>query len=352
MSLPALDKEAVKTYYGEVLTKSKDLKTNACRCGVEGLSPSVKAALAEINDEVMSRFYGCGSPIPPLLEGAVVLDLGCGTGRDVFVAARLAGPKGRVIGVDMTEEQVAVAQRNLKSQMQRFGYDVPNVAFHLGGMEDLRSAGIADHSVDVVMSNCVINLAPVKKAVFAEIFRVLKPGGELIFSDVFADRRVPLHLQTDPELHGECLAGALYWEDFRRLLADLGCRDVRILSSRKLEIGSREVEDRIGMVDFRAVTVRAFALPSLEDRCEDYGQSAVYEGGIPDHPHAFDLDVHHRFITGKPMLVCGNTASMLTDTRYAGHFTVTGDRSIHFGLFNCGPAPMPAPESTQPGACC
>ncbi len=345
-----LNKDAIKEYYGTILQGSHDLKTSACSCTDDGLTPSVKSALSEINDEVIQRFYGCGSPIPPVLDGCTVLDLGCGTGRDVFVAAKLTGPAGRVIGVDMTEEQLTVARRNLDTQMQRFGYASPNVEFRHGYMEDLRAADIADDSVDVVMSNCVINLSPDKEAVFSEIFRVLKPGGELIFSDVFAGRRVPLDLQADPVLHGECLAGALYSEDFRRMLLNLGIRDYRILSSRRLELGSREIEEKIGMVDFHSVTVRVFNLPALEDRCEDYGQTATYDGGITDWPHYFDLDDHHRFITGKPMLVCGNTAAMLQETRYGKHFTVTGDRSVHYGAFDCGPAS--ATEQATGGTCC
>lgn len=346
-----LNKDAIKEYYGTILQGSHDLKTSACCCTDEGMPPSVKAALADINDEVIRRFYGCGSPIPPLLDDCTVLDLGCGTGRDVFVAAKLAGPRGRVIGIDMTTEQLDVARRNLPSQMARFGYATSNVEFRQGYMEDLKSAGIEDHSVDVVMSNCVINLSPDKEAVFSEIFRVLKPGGELIFSDVFAGRRVPMHLQADPILHGECLAGAMYREDFRRLLRALGCPDYRVLSSRRLELGSREIEEKIGMVDFYSVTVRAFRLSSLEDLCEDYGQTATYLGTIPDWPHYFDLDDHHRLITRKPMLVCGNTASMLQETRYRDHFAITGDRSVHYGAFDCAPATQ-ADRPRAGGACC
>ncbi len=347
-----LNKDAIKEYYGTILQGSKDLKTSACSCTDDGLTPSVKSALCEINDEVIQRFYGCGSPIPAVLDGCTVLDLGCGTGRDVFVAAKLTGPTGNVIGVDMTEEQLSVAHRNLDTQMERFGYASPNVEFRHGYMEDLRAAGIADHSVDVVMSNCVINLSPDKEAVFSEIFRVLKPGGELIFSDVFSGRRVPLDLQADPVLHGECLAGALYREDFRRLLLNLGIRDYRVLSSRRLELGSREIEEKIGMVDFYSVTVRVFNLPGLEDICEDYGQTATYDGGITDWPHHFDLAEHHRFIAGKPMLVCGNTAAMLQETRYAKHFTVTGDRSVHYGAFDCGPPKSECSGKVGGGACC
>ncbi|MBF0128157.1 MAG: methyltransferase domain-containing protein [Magnetococcales bacterium] len=348
-----LDPENVKHYYGTVLQGSGDLKTSACCTADEPLSPRIRTALAHIDDEILGRYYGCGSPLPPLLEGCTVLDLGCGSGRDVYLASQLAGATGRVIGVDMTGEQLAVARRHLEPQMVRFGYATPNVIFHQGRMEDLAAVGIADHSVDVVISNCVLNLSPDKRAVFGEIFRVLKPGGELYFSDVFSGRRVPTTLRTDPVLHGECLAGALYREDFRRLLRDVGCLDHRLTASRRITLDNPEVETKIGMIDFHSVTVRAFKLAALEDLCEDYGQVAIYRGTIPDWPHHFDLDDHHRFPTGKPLLVCGNTAAMLQETRYHPHFTVQGDRSTHFGPFDCAPAVAKTIDAGGVGgACC
>lgn len=350
MSLNGSTREHVKAYYGHELTGTADLKTSTCCTLGDDLTPRMKAALANVNDEVLSRFYGCGSPLPPLMDRCTVLDLGCGTGRDVFVAAQLTGPQGRVIGVDMTDGQLEVAQRNVGSQMERFGYAESNADFRHGYLEDLAELGIEDASIDIVISNCVLNLSPDKDAVFSEIFRVLKPGGELYFSDVFAGRRVPKDLQMDPVLHGECLAGALYREDFRRILQRAGCPDYRVVSSRRISLDSPEVEARIGMVDFYSETIRAFKIANLEDRCEDYGQVATYRGTMPDWPHHFDLDDHHRFLRDKPMLVCGNTAAMLGETRYAPHFSVVGDRSTHFGPFECHPAA--GQVASDGGACC
>jgi len=337
MSQEEFDIGKLKEYYGKVLQKSEDLQTSACCCTDEELTPSIKEALGEINDEIISRFYGCGSPLPPLLEGCKILDLGCGSGRDAYVAARLAGPAGYVVGVDMTDEQLAVAKSNLDSQMRRFNYTTANIDFRQGYIEDLKAMDIADNSMDVVISNCVLNLSPHKRQVFSEIFRVLKPGGELYFSDVFCGRRIPKKFHQDPVLHGECLAGAMYREDFRRLLRELGCPDFREINCRRISIDNQEIEARIGMIDFYSITVRAFKLHDLEDICEDYGQVATYLGGIPDFPHFFDLDDHHHFIPGKPLLVCGNTAAMLQESRFAPHFRVDGDRSQHFGPFPCGP---------------
>jgi SAM-dependent methyltransferase len=283
----------------------------------------------------------------------VVLDLGCGTGKDVFIASRLAGPEGFVTGVDMTDAQLEVGMRHLHSQMKRFGYTRPNVELKKGYIENLQDIGIEENSFDVVMSNCVINLSTDKRAVFSEIFRVLKPGGELYFSDVFAGRRIPVHLREDPVLYSECIGGAMYIEDFRRLLGDLGCPDYRVVAKKRIKLGNPQIEAKVGMVDLYSMTVRAFKLGSLEDICEDYGQVAVYLGSIPGYPHAFDLDDHHRFIQGKPMLVCGNTASMLKETRFKRHFKVTGDRSIHYGPFDCAPASIKHEgDGEGGGACC
>ncbi|MGQ0587535.1 MAG: methyltransferase domain-containing protein [Gammaproteobacteria bacterium] len=343
---PASITESVRQYYGRVLKSSADLKTSAC-CLTETLPPQVREVVKDLHPEVLERFYGCGSPIPPALEGITGLDLGCGSGRDCYVLSKLVGPNGRVIGLDMTDEQLAVARRHQGYHARKFGW--ANTDFRQGYIEDLAGAGIADASVDLVISNCVLNLSPDKPRVFRELFRVLKPGGELYFSDVFADRRIPAPLAQDPVLLGECLGGALYVEDFRRLLADAGCRDARTVSSASLALGDTGIQRKIGFVNFTSRTVRAFKLP-LEDRCEDYGQVATYRGTLAESSHAFDLDDHHHFVAGKPMLGCGNTADMVSRTRYAPHFQVTGDKTRHFGLFDCAPAADGA--ATTPGACC
>lgn len=342
--------DAVKAYYGRVLKSSGDLQTSAC-CTAESMPPYLRPIEAELHDEVRDRFYGCGSPIPLCLDGATVLDLGCGSGRDTFLLSKLVGERGQVIGVDMTDEQLAVANRHRDFHAGRFGYAASNVRLVQAYIEDLKTAGIADGSVDVVISNCVINLSPDKGRVFSEIFRVLKPGGELLFSDVFAGRRVPPHLAADPLVLGECLGGALYIEDFRRLMRQVGCLDYRVVSSRRIDLGNPDIEARAGMIDFYSKTIRAFKL-DLEDLCEDYGQVAFYQGTVPHSPHQFLLDDHHLLKTGQPMLVCGNTAAMLGETRYAPHFKILGDRTTHYGPFNCGPSPTTTAGTTPTGACC
>jgi SAM-dependent methyltransferase len=346
--------ENVKEYYGKQLQSKHDLVSSSCCC-TDAPPAEIREILPLIADEILDRFYGCGSPLPPLLEGMTVLDLGCGTGRDVYIASKLVGETGLVIGVDMTTEQIETARKYQEEQRERFGYKASNVRLYQGYIEDLKSLGIEDNSVDVVISNCVINLSPAKEQVFKEIYRVLKPGGELYFSDVFSDRRIPEPLASDPLLRGECLGGTLYTEDFRRLMAKCGWEDFRYTSILDIDLQSGEIAERIGFASFSSRTVRAFKLDDLEDICEDYGQVAYYDGSIPGSPHYFDLDDHHRFFKGKPMLVCGNTASMISNTRYSKAFRVFGNRSVHYGAFDCstgGDYPGKESCSCAPGSCC
>ena len=344
--------DSLQEYYGKTINNTNDLKTQACMCTPDAHSKEVRAVMPLIADEIMSKFYGCGSPIPPLLEGKTILDLGCGTGRDVYIAAKLAGESGFAIGVDMTDEQLAVARSYEDEQRVRFGFSKSNVVFHKGFIEDLAALGIGDETVDVVISNCVINLSPSKDAVFREIYRVLKPGGELFFSDVFADRRIPENISNDPILRGECLSGAIYIEDFRRLMQQIGWADFRTMSARVLSIDNEDIAKKVGFIQFSERTIRAFKIDSLEDICEDYGQVAYYNGGITGYPHYFDLDDHHRFHTGKPMLVCGNTAAQLSQTRFAKAFRVVGDRTVHYGAFDCSGGSRSEGNTAATGSCC
>jgi len=340
----------VQEYYGKILSTTSDLKTNAC-CLADAVPHYQKALLSRIHDEILEKFYGCGSPIPYALEGKSVLDLGSGSGRDAFLIAALAGPSGRVLGVDMTEEQLAVAQKHREFHIKQFGLEDSCIQFKRGYIEDLKNLDIPDNSFDVVVSNCVINLSPNKEQVFREIFRVLKPGGELYFSDIFSTRRLPENFKADSVLVGECLGGALYTEDFRRIMLQIGVPDFRVVKSSLVTINDPEIEARIGKTQFLSNTIRAFKM-NLEDRCEDFGQVATYRGGISHSEELFVLDDHHVFEKNRPMLVCGNTADMLSKSRYGQYFQVSGDKSTHFGLFDCAPVDGGAAQSAASGACC
>jgi len=334
--------EKVKHYYAEVLQTKRDLRSTAC-CSAEQFPPHLLPIVRQVHPEVLERFYGCGAPLPLALEGTRVLDLGCGTGRDCFLLSALVGPDGSVHGVDMLDEQLDVGRRLLEYHREAFGLERSNVTFTRGYIEDLQGAGIPDESVDLVVSNCVFNLSPDKERLLGEVFRVLKPGGELYFADVFADRRLTREQREDPLLLGECIGGAMYVEDFRRTLAGLGVADHRVCKSSPIGFTDAEIGAKVGNARFDSLTIRAFKL-ELEDRCEDYGQVATYLGTIPEAAHGFELDDHHFFETNRPMLVCSNTARMITRTRYAPHFRLDGDESTHFGLFDCGPAVAPGAD--------
>lgn len=350
--MPTLTHHKVTEYYGRILQSKKDLKTSAC-CSLETLPAYVKEPLKLIDDEIQMKFYGCGSPIPLVLDGMKVLDLGCGTGRDCFVLSYYVGNKGEVVGVDMTAEQLEVANKYLPVQMKKFGFRKTNIKFYQGYIEDLKSIRLPDHYFDIVVSNCVVNLSPDKESVLKEVYRVLKEGGEFFFSDVYADRRLPPWAKEDPVLLGECLGGAFYWKDFERLSRTIGFNDPRVYACSKIDLFDEETIQKIGFANFNSITYRLFKLKDLEDACEDYGQVATYKGTIQHSPHQFILDNHHIFEKGKPMLVCSNTARMIQNTRLAKHFEVIGDLSSHYGLFaGCGQSPVKATINPQPGGCC
>jgi len=167
--------ENVKEYYDKTLQSSKDLATNAC-C-TDDIPAEHREILKKIAPEIIAQYYGCGSPHPPALSGRKSLDLGCGTGRDVYLLSNLVGETGHVTGIDMTDSQLETAIKYQDFHRDAFGFSESNVTFKKGYIEDLSSAGIADNSLDLVVSNCVINLSPSKDRVYREIFRVLKPGG-------------------------------------------------------------------------------------------------------------------------------------------------------------------------------
>ncbi len=336
-----------QNYYGKVLESSADLRTDAC-CTIEAPAPSIRAALANVHDEVKARYYGCGLVVPQAIEGCKVLDLGSGSGQDAYLLAQLVGAKGSVIGVDATDEQLAVAEKHRGWHAERFGYD--NVRFLKGDIEKLGELDLEPGSFDVIVSNCVINLVADKDAVFRAAHRLLKPGGELYFSDVYADRRVPEHLLDDPVLHGECLSGALYWGDFDMLAKNAGFADPRLVTDRPLGINDAKVSAKLEGIGFVSATYRLFKLAGLEPQCEDYGQAVRYRGSVPGEEHSFHLDAHHAIEKGRIFPVCGNSWLMLAETRFAKHFEFVGDFGTHYGVFpGCGTAVPFGQSDANPG---
>lgn len=202
-------------------------------CGAPGATVSEQlgydaAELADI-PEGADLGLGCGNPLAllELAEGETVLDLGSGGGIDCFLAAKRVGPGGRVIGVDMTPEMIARARRNAAAS------GVTNVEFRLGEIEHLP---VADGSVDAIISNCVVNLVPDKRQVFAEAFRVLRPGGRLSLSDIVLLGEVPLQIRDSVEAYVSCLSGAILREEYLALIEAAGFTDVRVTDERSFGV--------------------------------------------------------------------------------------------------------------------
>lgn len=332
--------EEVKEYYGDFLQTSEDLKTNAC-CTVTDTPDFLKTAMDNIHADVSAKYYGCGLIAPEELKGMRILDLGSGSGRDCYVLAQLVGEQGYVLGVDMTDSQLAVANEHIDWHRKQFGFAESNVEFRKGYIEKLDELGLDDDSFDIVISNCVINLSTDKQAVLNEVHRVLKPGGEFYFSDVYADRRVPEALVNDPVLYGECLSGSLYWNDFQNLAKQCGFADPRLVEDRPLEIENDEVEKLIGHIGFFSATYRLWKVAGLEPGSEDFGQAVVYKGTIVAHEKTFLLDKNNQFDVGRMCTVNSNTFRMLKESRLAAHFDFHSESDTHFGEFDDGGCSMP-----------
>ncbi|KAI3644331.1 hypothetical protein MP228_010495 [Amoeboaphelidium protococcarum] len=324
----------VKEYYGKTLKTTKDLQTSACTAACTPLPYSVHHALKNVPDKIIEKFYGCGTPIPLGIEGLTVLDLGSGSGRDCYVLSQLVGAEGKVIGLDMTEEQLEVARQCMPEFEAKIGFK--NMEFRHGYIESLTQHGIAEESVDLIVSNCVVNLSPRKDLVLQEVWKVLKYGGELYFSDVYADRRVSEQARNDEILWGECISGALYYNDFLDMAKSVGFKDVRRVSISEIAIENK-FKKITGNTKFYSITYRLFKLREMDNRCEDYGQIGKYMGTVDGQPLGYQLDEDHYFETGKWVSVCGNTAAMLSESWLGKYFTIMGDKSIHYGVFpDCG----------------
>jgi SAM-dependent methyltransferase len=273
----------------------------------------------------------------------------------VYALAQLVGETGEVVGVDMTEEQLEVANRHIEYHREKFGYSHSNVTFLQGYIERLDELGLEKNSFDVIVSNCVVNLSPDKDAVMRQAYELLKPGGEFYFSDVYSDRRIAPQVASDPVLYGECLGGAMYWNDFLRIATQNGFTDPRLVEDRPLDITDERLSQLVGQTRFYSATYRLFKLADLETACEDYGQAVIYRGTSENQAHGFLLDKHHFMETGKVFPVCGNTFRMLQHTRFKEHFQFIGDFSKHYGIFEgCGSS-MPFEQeisSAKLGACC
>jgi len=221
-------KQHVKKHYAEVAKGTSCCDAATC-CGPNARTSFVKIIgysdeeLKSLPDSVLGTVAGCGNPtaLADLREGEVVLDLGSGGGIDAFLAAKKVGPKGKVIGVDMTEEMIQLAKKNAEKMKAE------NVEFRLGEIEKLP---LEDEVVDVIISNCVINLSPDKDKVFREAFRVLKPGGRMLISDVVTQGKLPEEIRENLEMWAACVAGALDEKDYLQKIVDAGFEKVGVVA--------------------------------------------------------------------------------------------------------------------------
>ena len=223
--------------------------------------------LAGLPESVAEASLGCGNPlaIAEIQPGEVVLDLGSGGGIDCFLAARQVGPEGKVIGLDMTPEMIKLARSNAKKM------GVANVDFRYGEMEDIP---LPDSSVDAVISNCVINLSPDKDAVFAEVYRVLRPGGRLSVSDIVVDGQLPQAIRQNLDAWAGCIAGALDERDYLGKIERAGFEEVEVLSR-----DYSEIDEAAEWEDVQAMVARADG----EAASEQDAQVLLAEAGLSPH---------------------------------------------------------------------
>jgi ubiquinone/menaquinone biosynthesis C-methylase UbiE len=292
-------RESVREFYGRA---AREPQASLC---CPGGYPAEETS--HIPAEAIERFYGCGSPISlaGITPGETVLDLGSGAGIDCFIAAKKTGREGKVIGVDMTDEMLKVANENKGAVSESLGY--LNVEFRKGFLEEIPADS---ESADLVTSNCVINLSPDKRKVFSEMWRVLKDKGRIVVSDIVSDREIPAHLKNDEQLLGECIAGSLTEDRFLSYLEQAGFYGIEVLDRKYW----KSVED----VEFYSVTVRGYKFRKTSG-CVYIGQYATYKG-----PFKVIIDEEgHIFPRNQAVEVCTDTASKLSAAPYSGIFIIT-----------------------------
>jgi SAM-dependent methyltransferase len=262
--------------------------------------------LAVLPDEILEKDYGCGDPSRYVRPGDVVLDLGSGGGKICFIASQIVGPEGSVIGIDMTDDMLALAKRHQPVIAERIGWD--NVQFHKGKIQDLSM--IESSSVDVVVSNCVLNLVDPadKPRMFAEIFRVLKRGGRAAISDIVSDEDIPARLRADEGLWSGCISGALREDEL------LEAFDVAGFFGMTIETWTDAPWQTVEGIEFRSVTVQAWK--GKQGPCWDHNQAVIYKG-----PFKTVLDDDgHRYPRGLRVAVCQKTFELLRKGPYAASF--------------------------------
>lgn len=232
-------KKIVREGYSRIAKGSSCCSSSGNCCGQPGEERELSLEMGYSYDDIekvpegSNLGLGCGNPvaIASLREGETVLDLGSGAGFDCFLAAEKVGPKGKVIGVDMTSEMLEKARENASKS------NFTNVEFRLGEIENLPCA---DNTADIVISNCVINLSPDKDRVFVEAFRVLKPGGRMMVSDIVLTRPLPEYIKNDDNAYIGCISGAILKEDYLSSIKRAGFADIKIMDEVRYPFDSPE----------------------------------------------------------------------------------------------------------------
>ena len=291
-------REDVRNFYSKAADKPQE---NLC-CPVSYPLQNID----HIPQEVLDRFYGCGSPIlnADIKTGENILDLGSGAGIDCFIASKLVGNTGSVIGVDMTDNMLQVANESKILVSENLGYN--NVDFRKGYLEDIPAD---QNSIDLVTSNCVINLSQEKSKVFSDIWRILKDKGRVVISDIVSETETTNDIKKDKQLWGECLAGALTETEFLSLLENTGFYGIEILK--------KDFWKSIENINFYSVTVRAFKYKK-SPKCNFQGHRAIYNG-----PYKVIIDDEgHVFSRNQIVEICTDTLAKLSSPPYHGNFTI------------------------------
>lgn len=263
--------------------------------------------LQHIPKEVQEISYGCGSPVTraKLREGEVMLDLGSGGGIDCFIAAKHVGKTGRVYGIDMTEEMLKVAKKHAVRVAENLGYS--NIEFKQGFLEAIP---IDDTSIDLVTSNCVINLSTKKNEVFKEIYRILKSGGRFLVSDIISERAVPEEMQNNKELWGECISGAITLNEFLDYAKNSKFKGLRIQKD--------YLWKEVGGIKFYSFTIEGFKHVPNENAFSNKPVFATYSGpfdSVTFQGITFPLSI--------PVEVDENTAQLMSSYSYTEKFIIT-----------------------------
>jgi ubiquinone/menaquinone biosynthesis C-methylase UbiE len=276
--------------------------------------------VSHIPKEALDISYGCGSPVglADIKEGETVLDLGSGGGIDCFIAAKKVGRGGRVTGVDMTDGMIGKAREASVKVADNLGY--ANVEFKKGFLEDIPvEAGV----MDIVTSNCVLNLSPDKGKVMKEIHRALKDRGRFCIADIVSEKEVPPSMRSDKRLWGECISGSITEEEFLKLCREAGFYGLRVTSSYLYRV--------VEGIRFYSITLMGYKLTKGPE-CVYRGHYAVYNGPFS----SVHDDDGHEFPSGVPVEICTDTLEKLTAPPYRGLFTII-DTEGEVEAVPCGP---------------